>query len=303
LKTAKLLDLPEEHRKQYFEHAQIIPEPYVLSALSLLNQAELQYKSALNKRLHLEINLIRLAYLADLTIPSSMINMEGAKKKLTELPKEPINHKKYEQRKPEMERPQAKVSESRNDVVEIQTKVSNPEKETPKPKQENQNKTETKEPETLAGPPKLKRGGNILEQIQNANRSRDREEEKLLLDQELSEKLMEDYKSFLSVTPQELPAINHLNMTGIKCVSETEIQLVCNSEINLAYAQNKSVEFREFCREKTKNKNIRITTFLDSSAKVVVKERILSKMEIFDVIASRNPNFRILRNALRLEIE
>src|SRR5690606_19958594 len=62
---AELLDVPEEHKRIYYEKAATLPAPYILSALSILNEAELGFRNALNKRLHLELCLIRLCYLND----------------------------------------------------------------------------------------------------------------------------------------------------------------------------------------------------------------------------------------------
>lgn len=62
-RMAQLLDLAENHKRTYFERAQITPTEFIVSALSILNKAELEYKNALNKRLHVELCLIRLCHL------------------------------------------------------------------------------------------------------------------------------------------------------------------------------------------------------------------------------------------------
>ncbi len=74
-KMAHLLDIPETHKKTYFERAQVITSDYIISTLSILNKAELTYKTALNKRIHLELCLIRLCYLND------TLNADDLKKK------------------------------------------------------------------------------------------------------------------------------------------------------------------------------------------------------------------------------
>lgn len=65
-KMAHLLDIPENHKKIYFERAQVVSSDYIVSAISLLNKAELGFKTALNKRMHVELCLIRLCYLNDI---------------------------------------------------------------------------------------------------------------------------------------------------------------------------------------------------------------------------------------------
>src|SRR5690606_22859072 len=66
-RMARLLDVPNDHKPVYFEKANQAPPSFVLSALNVLNEAELNYKNATNKRLHVEMCLIRLCYLMQAT--------------------------------------------------------------------------------------------------------------------------------------------------------------------------------------------------------------------------------------------
>src|SRR5690606_30650864 len=50
-RMAKLLDVPADHKPVYFEKANQTPPSFVLSALNVLNEAELNYKNSNNKRL------------------------------------------------------------------------------------------------------------------------------------------------------------------------------------------------------------------------------------------------------------
>lgn len=61
--VSRLLDLPENVKNRYFNQANAITQAYIVNALSVLNQAELHYKMARNRRLHVEMALIRLNYL------------------------------------------------------------------------------------------------------------------------------------------------------------------------------------------------------------------------------------------------
>src|SRR5690606_9261057 len=79
----RLIDLPEEWKQRYFQHARIAGQAYLISALSILNDAELKYRTALNKRLHVEMTLIRLCYLNDWLEPdaSALSSAGGAAEK------------------------------------------------------------------------------------------------------------------------------------------------------------------------------------------------------------------------------
>src|ERR1043165_7426570 len=66
-RMARLLDVPAAHKRMYFEKAAQAPPSFILSALNVLNDSELHYKEASNKRLHTELCLIRLCYLLQAT--------------------------------------------------------------------------------------------------------------------------------------------------------------------------------------------------------------------------------------------
>ena len=62
-KAAVLLETVESFKARYLETAKTTSAALMISALNLLNEAELNYKSARNKRLHVELALIKLCYL------------------------------------------------------------------------------------------------------------------------------------------------------------------------------------------------------------------------------------------------
>ena len=62
-KAASLLEVVEGFRDRYIQTAAKTDASFIISALNLLNEAELSYKQARNKRLHTELALIKLTYL------------------------------------------------------------------------------------------------------------------------------------------------------------------------------------------------------------------------------------------------
>ena len=82
-KAAILLEAVESFKSRYLETAKKVPAGLLVSALNILNEAEINYKSARNKRLHVELTLIKLCYLQqalDLTTDAG----SSGKKKITE---------------------------------------------------------------------------------------------------------------------------------------------------------------------------------------------------------------------------
>ena len=80
-KVAMLLEVAEDFKQKYLQTAQKIPAAYIISALNILNEAELNYKQSRNKRLHVELTIIKLSYLQQTL---ELVNNDGIinKKKL-----------------------------------------------------------------------------------------------------------------------------------------------------------------------------------------------------------------------------
>jgi DNA polymerase III subunit gamma/tau len=82
-KAAILLEAVESFKSRYIETAKKVPAALLVSALNILNEAEINYKSARNKRLHVELAIIKLCYLQqalDLTADAG----SSGKKKITD---------------------------------------------------------------------------------------------------------------------------------------------------------------------------------------------------------------------------
>ena len=61
--TVQLLEVSDNIRQQYVRQAQAAPLPFLLSALNLVSQCDREFKQAKNQRLHVELALMKLAYL------------------------------------------------------------------------------------------------------------------------------------------------------------------------------------------------------------------------------------------------
>jgi len=77
-KVAGLLDAVESFKDKYINAAGSISSSWIISALNVLNEAEINFKQARNKRLHVELTLIKLTYL------QQALDMATGKKKLNE---------------------------------------------------------------------------------------------------------------------------------------------------------------------------------------------------------------------------
>lgn len=63
-KTALLLEVVDSFKDRYIAAAQKTSPAWLISALNILSEAEITYKGARNKKLHVELTLIKLTYLS-----------------------------------------------------------------------------------------------------------------------------------------------------------------------------------------------------------------------------------------------
>ncbi|MBU6306557.1 MAG: DNA polymerase III subunit gamma/tau [Bacteroidetes bacterium] len=84
--AAVLLDTVETFKLQYEQNATTTSAAYLVSALNILSEAELNYRTARNKRLHVEMALIKLAYLQQALSISTDDSGLVVKKKIADAP-------------------------------------------------------------------------------------------------------------------------------------------------------------------------------------------------------------------------
>ena len=80
-KTIKLLELSERIKQLYFDQAGMTPKSFLVNALSLASDADVNYAASINKRLLVEGMLMKMAFLINLTEGKSFFGDESAEKK------------------------------------------------------------------------------------------------------------------------------------------------------------------------------------------------------------------------------
>ncbi|RYZ48954.1 MAG: DNA polymerase III subunit gamma/tau, partial [Sphingobacteriales bacterium] len=286
VRMAQLLDVPEDHRRLYFEKAQIVPSPYILSGLSILNDAEMGFRTALNKRLHLELCLIRLCYLNDV-LDASQLELNGSelKKKPDEprlgAPAQPFAAQQPAAAPQQAYQPAAQPAfqnpppQPVTAPVPVQQAPPAPVQHNPPPVQEAAPPAATPPPVTsatsvstpppVAGPPpalqskRPKLGRNILQEIQQqSEQGHDHAEDPVVLSQETAEQLFADFKEYVKVELKQMPVASQLDMMSIQHVSENELRIICVTEVNMIYGQNQREIFMDFGKQKTRIPDLRI---------------------------------------------
>lgn len=83
--TVSLLEVTGDLKQRYLQQAALIPAGYLLNAMNLANLCEVNYKNSNNKRLHVELTLMKLCYLNNvLNLSQEKPQAEVKKNSLTE---------------------------------------------------------------------------------------------------------------------------------------------------------------------------------------------------------------------------
>jgi len=104
--TLHLLDASENLKERYQQQSDLLSTSFLISALDILNQCDINYKQAHNHRLHVEINLLKLCF-----VQSKIENKAPIQEGLTEIKKKSQQAVSIEQ-KPDNPEKENNVEES-----------------------------------------------------------------------------------------------------------------------------------------------------------------------------------------------
>ncbi|MBS1783017.1 MAG: DNA polymerase III subunit gamma/tau [Bacteroidetes bacterium] len=277
-RMVRLLEVPNDHKPIYLEKASQAPPSFIISALNVLNEAELNYKSASNKRLHIEMCLIRLCYILQATSAQ-------------------IEKKKPDDIAGKQSTPTNRVAEMPAPSSPASHQVSN---QPPEPKQEVVNIV-SEPPSTL---PKARRvQKSLLDEIDvPINTSQLNEEEKKTVTIKIVEDAFEIYKRQLKEEGKTMYYAQFSSMS-VELVSEDEIRLVAPSDLSEEYAKEQRNQLIDFFREKT-GVLVRVTTEVRlDETNIQAQPKVLSKSDLLQEMMDENPALASLKEQLNLNIE
>ncbi len=83
--SLNLLEVGEHLKERYLEQARSTPPTFLISALSIVTESEWQYKQVKNKRLHVEMALIKMCYILRARDVADLAEKAGMEKKSPDL--------------------------------------------------------------------------------------------------------------------------------------------------------------------------------------------------------------------------
>ena len=304
-RVAKLLEVVESFRENYISTGKRISISYLISALNVLNEAEINYKAARNKRLHVELALIKLTYLQQ-ALEFSGASEGTAKKKIVESSKPvafrniPVVHV------PKNSREGDQLEASKNAKQESNPSAKSfPERakliiESPVEKElalvDEHDTAERQE----SGKPKLGKLQNIRDKFVN----------KSSLDEQAiipltTEKLQNAWKTFTDqLKEKKNPASQSFDMAVVEIISDSRFDVITNNNLEQRFIEQEKRKLCEYLQGLFRNKTLTLSIKIkDNPDTYKPDEKHLSKRDQYQKIVEQYPLVKELKDRLRLELD
>jgi len=304
-KVAMLLEVAEDFKQKYLQIAQKISPAFIVSALNILNEAEINYKQARNKRLHVELTIIKLSYLQQAL---ELVNNEGAvsKKKIIEGAKtvsfralpivsSPILNQIASTTETQKSKPIAEAKLIIEAPKEIKKTVTQ-ESITTKDKSFEKPATNATETKTSLGSLL-----SIRNKITNKNKEGDTEAKPLN-----EEELQSCWNLFIEKlrTNNNYSAITNFKAAALKVIDSNTIEIVTQGEIHKAFIEVERADLVTHIQDYFNNRTLVYqVAVIEKEEPAGNGEIILNRKQQYLKIIEEYPLVKELKERLKLELE
>ena len=299
-KVAMLLEVAEDFKQKYLQKAQTVPAAYIISALNILNEAEVNYKQARNKRLHVELTIIKLSYLQQAL---ELVNNEGglSKKKLVDGAKTvafralPVYKVKSDELAVINNKPVSKLKTQEGakliiEEPEVKIEISNF-----KPPISN---LQTTNPEQRSGLGSLQK---IRQQIAEQNKNGFTEIKEIT-----EEELHKVWGQFIEMlrARSNHSAVTNFKHAELKVIDNSSIEIITESEIQKAFIETERAGLIEHLQTYFNNRTLVYqVTVIEKEQSSQPEEVTLSRKQQYLKIIEEYPLVKELKERLKLELE
>jgi len=293
-KAANLLEVVESFRDRYVETARNVSMAVLISSLNILNEAEINYKAARNKRLHVELVLIKLCYLQqaiELTADAGTVN----KKKLIESVR-PIAFRKIAPLEVK-EQPKGKTEKvaitNEKLIIEAPTFVSEDDPQHPA--------SPAKGGIAVTTSNKLSALDKIRKQYQG-NGTSGNGHSNTPLELESLKKAWADY--ILKLKETKSPAVQSFELAQLQLKDENSFEVIASSNIEQKFIEQERNHLFSFLQLQLKNRLLQFNVIVNENpAEKKIVDIPLSSREQFVKLAEEYPLIVELKERLRLDLD
>ncbi len=316
-RVVHLMDVSEHLKGRYLDLAQKSDTGFLVSALNLLNETGIQYKQARNKRLLMEMCLIRLSYLQQAVI---LISEEktGAvsKKKVTDDLYKPVPLRKaFPQKinigntktqpapsstvKQEPKAP-AKTSGSSSQFLRTSAQPGDIAPASSKP---------VREPQAEAPAAGLFNTPERLD-LTSLREKVDREKEKSVgtaterkpLEEVALQKIWKQHIQKLK-KKEKKQAANLMDLASIHILNDDEAEIICRNVLQKSFIDDQKVELAENLKKHFQNEAIQVTVRVDDALrKNTGRKAVLTQRQKLEQMIKKYPLIKELKDGLNLDL-
>ena len=312
-KVAVLLEAVESFREKYISTAKNTAPSLLVSALNIINEAEINYKAARNKRLHVELVIIKLCYLQqaiEITSDTGGLNKKKIVESSLAFRTAAIKPLKVENQKSEVKRREPIAAGSGDRAQQQEAKLVI---ETSVVKEEPVNYQSSSEPQTSPKeslwtnnkPPatKLSALDKIRKQVKgNGNNGNGNETINTPLDTESLQAAWNEYVQRLK--SEKNPAGTNFEMAELKIQDANSFIAIVTNNIQLRFIEQGGQKASQFLREKLHNNLLEFFIVMEENKEEKIPAGTpLTSREQFLKMTERYPLVKELKDRLRLELD
>jgi DNA polymerase-3 subunit gamma/tau len=306
---------------RYIETAKMVSPAYLVSALNILNEAEINYKMARNKRLHVEMTMIKLTFLQQ-AIELSFDSQSGTlikKKRVSgpvavkfdplqsmQIKGAPVTPPESKEAKlyitpgeavgtaaPVADRPVAAKPAARllvaEPVVATETFIEPTAKTVPaKPKDSHSGKR------------------SLLDTLRDQHLHHKTDVNKKAAIPVTEETLKEYWKCFTEKLKKEFKhsVVTVFNNAELEVVNEQHFSITVSASLEQKFIEQEKVHLLEYLKECFNNRNIGFTFRIkDQAREVVVSDATMNSREKYLKLIEQYPMIKELKDRLKLELD
>ncbi len=288
-KLAALMEVVESFRPKYVQMAARTNAGYLVSALNLLNESEIQYRTARNKKLQVELTLIRLCYLKQ----AVELAAEDSVQKLTEV--RPLNFRIL---------PPVRIKEKEvaaQPVQPVAQPVTEPAPGASKPQAPAARLTVDEQLMKAKAQPSKLSLQNIRQQV-NAHERGKQAGTAIGLNDKL---LHEAWKQFTGrLIDTKNPAQQSFEMAELRISDHQTFTIVTPNNLQQKFIDAERIPLSEFLQAHFNNRYLSFQVIVEQREDLLPKaEAPLNSRERFQQLAEQYPLVKDLKDKLRLELD
>ena len=293
MKAATLLEVADDFKQKYLQHAQQVSTGWLIAALNILNEAIINYKQSRNKKLHVEMVLIKLAYLQQAV--QLVADEQGvSKKKLVDTTKAvsfralPIIKLKESAAEPIARKEPSKSSEAKLVI------------ETPAPVVNKQVASAT---EPVSVPMTSGRMGSLqkireqlIQQSNAGNNSKPLIMETLQVAWDAFVEKLSERKNHSAVT--------NFKMAELRVTDENSFDIITHSNMHQKFIEAERSDLIHFMQQYFNNRFLKYQLIIDEKeTQTEPAEPTLNTKQQFQILASQYPLIKELKDRLKLDLD